>query len=175
MHRRSVIASIGAIVGTSVGAAAYTSASVDRSASFTVAADSTSALIGLTAGTTNQITSDNTDTLTISVADLNTDGTFTFGDGNSLDTSHAFSIINNDSTDRSITVGYGTAGTQFDIYEIGSTDWSDATLVGTVDSATDQTLAATAGQEFRVVVKVDTTGIGSGSGALDGTLTFNAN
>lgn len=164
---------MGAILGTSVGAAAYSSAEVTRSATFTVATDSSSALIGLTAGTSDDIT-DNGDKLDVAIADLNTDGKFTFGDSTSLDTAHAFSITNNDGSSRSITVSYDTAGVTFELFEQG-TDWTDATSLGTVDSSTDVTLSASAGQEIRAVMTVDTTGVASGATDLDGTLTFTAN
>lgn len=175
MQRRTVIASIGAILGTSVGAAAYTNASVTRSTSFTVATDASSALIGLNAGTANGVT-DNGDKLDVSITDLNTDGSFTFGDSSSLDTAHAFSIINNDSNTRSITVSYDTAGVTFELFELGSNgDWTGANSLGVVDSTTDVTLSATASQEFRAVMTVDTTGVASGATDLNGNLSFTAN
>lgn len=173
MQRRTVIASIGAILGTSVGAAAYTSASVSRDATFTVAADDAGAYIGLTAGTTDGVTN-NGDVLEVAPADLNTDGTFTFGDGANVDTAYAFSITNNDTIERSFTVGYGTAGVTFELFEEG-TDFTDATSLGTVDDTTDVSWTAAAGQEIRVVMTVDTTGVASGATDLDGTLTFTAN
>lgn len=174
MQRRTVIASIGAILGTSVGTAAYTSANVTRQASFTVSADSGTALIGLSAGTSPGIT-DNGDSLDISIADLNTDGSFTFGDGTSLDTAHAFSILNNDSVERTLTLGYDTPKVTFELFEEGTNGWGDATSLGTVDDATTVTWTAAAGKEVRAVMTVDTTGVGSGATALDGTLTFTAN
>lgn len=179
MRRRSVIASIGAIVGTSIGAAAYTSASTSRQATFSVASDSGTALIGLIAGTSSQIT-DNGDKLDVSIQNLNTDASFTFGDSAALGTDYAFSIKNNDSVSRSITIGYNTAGVTFKVYKAGGTtsppsDWTTPTLQGTVDSATDVTISAAASEEFRVVMTVDTTGVASGATTLDGTLTFNAN
>jgi hypothetical protein len=173
MNRRTVIATVGAIVGTSIGAAAYTSANVTRDATFTVTADSNSALVGLTAGTTNGVTN-NGDKLQIALSDLNTDGSFTFGDGTAVDSSYAFSIVNNDTVQHTIDVSYDTAGVTFDIYTQG-TDWTDATSVGTVDSATSVSLTAGAAEEFRVIITVDTTGVASGSTALNGTLTFNSN
>lgn len=175
MRRRTLITTVGAILGTSVGAAAYTSASTSRNATFSVAADSGTALIGLAAGASPQITN-NGDKLDVSLQNLNTDSTFTFGDTASLDTAYAFSITNNDTVSHDITVGYNTAGVTFNIYEQGATDWTDAVSVGVVDSATDVTLtAAAAGKEFRVVMTVDTTGIGSTSTALDGVLSFASN
>jgi hypothetical protein len=164
---------MGAILGTSVGAAAYTNAEVTRSATFTVASDSSSALIGLTAGTSSDIT-DNGDKLDVSIADLNTDGKFTFGDTANVDTAYAFSITNNDGNSRSITAAYDTAGVTFELFEQG-TDWTDATSLGIVDSSTNVTWSAAAGQEVRAVMTVDTTGVASGATDLDGTLTFTAN
>ncbi|MFC7116330.1 hypothetical protein ACFQH2_18830 [Natronoarchaeum sp. GCM10025703] len=174
MQRRAVIGSIGAILGTSVGTAAYTSASVTRDASFTVATDASTALIGLNAGTTDGIT-ETGDLLKITPADLNTDGSFTFGDSTSLDTAHAFSITNNDGSERSFTLGYGTAGVTFDLFEEGTNGWTDAVSLGTVDDTTDVTWTAAAAQEVRVVMTVDTTGVALGATDLDGTLTFTAN
>lgn len=172
MQRRTVIASIGAILGTSVGAAAYTSANVTRDATFTVAADG-AALIGLSAGTTSGVT-DSGDTLQIAPGDLNTDSTFTFGDGTDIANTYAFSITNNDSVERNLTIGYDTAGVTFEIFTQG-TDWTDATSIGTVDAATDVTWTAAAGAAVRVVMTVDTSGVASGATTLDGALTFQAN
>lgn len=173
MQRRTVIASIGAIVGTSVGAAAYTSATVTRDATFTIATDATSALIGLNAGSTTGI-SESGDALQITPGDLNTDGTFTFGDTTALDTAYAFSITNNDSVERSITIGYNTAGVTFEIFTQG-TDWTDTTSIGIVDDTTDVSWTAAAGATVRVVMTVDTSNVAAGATDLDGTLTFTAN
>ncbi|MHC3439830.1 hypothetical protein ACYJ1Y_17505 [Natrialbaceae archaeon A-gly3] len=175
MQRRSVIATVGAVLGTSVGAAAYTSATVNRDASFTVATDATDALIGLNEGTTDGV-DESGDSLEISIENLNTDGSFTFGDGSNVDTSYAFTITNNDSESRTIDVDYDTAQVDFEIYEEGETDWTDATAVGTVNESNEPvSLSASTGQEFRVVLTVDTDGIGSSDASLDGTLTFTAN
>ncbi|NHX37769.1 MULTISPECIES: hypothetical protein [Halolamina] len=173
MQRRTVIASVGAILGTSVGTAAYTSATVTRDATFAVATDASSALIGLNAGTTAGVT-ESGDALSIAVQDLNTDGTFVYGDGANIDTSHAFSIINNDGSERSFTLGYDTAGVTFELFQQG-TDWTDATSLGTVDSTTDVTWTAAAAEEIRAVMTIDTTGVASGATDLDGTLTVSAN
>lgn len=164
---------MGAILGTSVGAAAYTSANVTRNTTFSISADGT-ALVGLTAGTPSDITN-NGDLLEIAPTNLNTDSTFTYGDAVSLDTAHAFSITNNDGGERTLTISYDTAGVTFEIFSSG-TDWTDAntTSQGTVDSTTDVTYAAAAGEELRAVMTVDTTGVASGATDLDGTLTFSA-
>lgn len=171
-----VIASVGAILGTSVGAAAYTSATATRDATFTVATDASTALIGLNAGTTDGVT-ETGDALSVAVADLNTDGTFVYGDGTAVDTSYAFSITNNDGAERTFTLGYDTVGVTFELFEQGTTDFTDATSLGTVDDVTDVTWTAAAAEEIRVVMTIDTTGVASGSGAaaLDGILTVSAN
>jgi hypothetical protein len=165
---------MGAILGTSVGAAAYTSANVTRSTSFSISADG-SAFIGLSAGTTSGI-SNNGDKLEIAPSNLNTDGTFTYGDSTDLANSYAFSITNNDSVERSFTISYDTANVTFEIFTQG-TDWTDVTSQGTVDSSSDvtYTAAADAADELRVVMTVDTTDVASGATDLDGTLTFTAN
>lgn len=168
-----MVASIGAILGTSIGAAAYTSANVTRDASFTITTDASTAYIGLNAGTTDDI-SETGDALTITPGDLNTDSTFTYGDVNAPDTAYAFSITNNDANQRTITLGYSTAGVTFEIFQQG-TDFTDATSVGVVDSATDVTWTAAAGEAVRVVMTIDTSGVASGATDLDGTLTFTAN
>jgi hypothetical protein len=173
MQRRTVIASIGAILGTSVGAAAYSSANVTRDATFTVSTDASSALIGLNAGSTSGVT-ESGDALSIAVQDLNTNGTFTYGDGANIGSSYAFSITNNDGSQRSFTLGYGTAGVTFELFQQG-TDWTDATSLGVVDSTTDVTWTAAAAEEIRAVMTVDTSGVASGATDLDGTLTISAN
>lgn len=173
MQRRTVIASVGAILGTSVGAAAYTSATVNRDATFTVATDASTALIGLSAGSTSGVDGSG-DALTVSVADLNTDGTFVYGDGANIGSSYAFSITNNDGGQRSFTLGYSTAGVTFELFQQG-TDWTDATSLGVVDSTTDVTWTAAAAESIRVVMTIDTTGVASGATTLDGTLNISAN
>lgn len=184
MRRRTVIASVGALLGTSVGAAAYTSATVSRDATFTVAAD-TNALVGLAAGSAPGVTETTSGELAISIADLNTESTFTFGNSTDLTTDFAFSITNNDTIAHDIAVAYGTTGVTFQIYKPGtnstdgSDDWTAATIEATVDASdgtTDQDLSAMAsGAEYRVVMTVDTTGVASGATTLDGTLTFTSN
>jgi hypothetical protein len=164
---------MGAILGTSVGAAAYTNATVTRDATFTVSTDASSALIGLNAGSTTGVT-ESGDTLSVSVQDLNTNGTFTYGDGTNIGSSYAFSITNNDGGQRSFTLGYSTAGVTFELFQQG-TDWTDATSLGVVDSATDVTWTAAAAEEIRAVMTVDTSGVASGATDLDGTLNVSAN
>lgn len=173
MQRRTVIASIGAILGTSVGAAAYTSATVTRDATFTIATDSGTALIGLNAGSFDEIT-DTGDTLNVAIQNLNTGGTFTFGDDTSIETVYAFSITNNDGGERTISLGYDTAGVTFDVWQQG-TDWTDATSVGVADDQTSVQWTAAASEAVHVIMTVDTTGVASGATDLDGTLTFTAN
>lgn len=189
MRRRTLITTAGAILGTSVGAAAYSQATVTRGTSFTVATDS-SAQIGLAAGS-SAITTTADDALDISLADLNTDSSFVYGNpanpspasGDTLDVSSdfAFSITNNNADARDITISYTGSGVTFDIYSEDPTNgWTGATYVGTVDpsSSTSVTLSGVANlASHRVVMNVDTSNTafdGNTGTAVSGTLKFDS-
>ncbi|MFC6954340.1 hypothetical protein [Halorubellus litoreus] len=107
MHRREFLLSATGIVGAStVGSIAYTSATVERDVTSSVAADA-SAIIGLVDGgvgavsKTNGKLQINTDA---SSSGLNVDSTFWYGDDSSPTSTYAFKISNNSDSSETITL-----------------------------------------------------------------------
>lgn len=189
MQRRAVIGSIGAILGTSVGTAAYTSATVNRDATFRVGTDA-NGLIGLGVSGQSEHITKSSENLTIDVPKMNSNGTFVYGNDASppdLSTEYAFSFTNNDSASRDITVSFAytdasaldSSEVTFEIYEDavtdGSTAWSTTNSIDSVKNGNDAALTGVAsGKEHRVVLTIDTSGLDS-TNDLSGTLSFNAN
>jgi hypothetical protein len=110
MERREFLLSAGGIVGaTAIGSVAYTSATVKRSVTADIAADS-QAIIGLNAGTHAAIYEKGNGRLVIDtsgVADstgVNSRGTFRYGSTAHPVSTYAFSITNNDSNPHGLTV-----------------------------------------------------------------------
>lgn len=181
MQRRTLIASVGAIMGTGIGATAYTSATVNREATISVATDST-AQIELTAGGFDQIT-ENTTTgvLDINFPSLNSNSTFVFGDSGGPQASHAFTLTHNEA-DRDVALDYAftnadpdgtTVNVQFEVFTddgagtVASQAVADEDTTGTITSAVS-------GQTYYVVLTIDTTGVDVSTNDLSGTLTISA-
>lgn len=105
MNRRQFILSTTGVVGAStVGAVAFTSASVTRDVSIGVEADNT-AIIGLEPSVGTEL---NGDVLKINGTGtgLNPKGTFTFGDSSNPTSTYAFSITNNSGETRTLTFSF---------------------------------------------------------------------
>lgn len=175
MKRRTLIASIGAVAGTTLGAAAYTSTTVSRSATISIASDD-SALITLAPGSFEQISQNTDGDLGINFTSLNGNSTFTFGDTNDAVTTHAFSLTNADTASHDLSLAYNFDGTgdpdantknlEFEIYD------DTGAAVSIVDEDTDQSLAGVAtGTTYYVILHIDTTGLGTSSD-LSGELTI---
>lgn len=182
MRRRTLIATVGAVMGTGIGATAYTSATVTRDATIGVKADDT-ALIKLTPSPSfSQITKNaTTGTLSINFTSLNAESEFVFGDANSPNTTNAFSIT--PSEGRSVTLSYTlNSGTdpaatnpnvQFEVFSWDS-GTSTATSQAVASEETDGTFTATANTEYYVVLTIDTTNVDISTADLAGTLTITA-
>ena len=165
-------------MGTGLGAAAYTSATVNRSATIGVETDQLG-LIQLTPSSDfSQITEDaTTGALSINFSKLNVNSKFTFGDAAAPNTTHAFSLVQNDSN-RDVTFEYvldadpdaTTPNVTFDIYSWDSTN-STAVSEGTATESSGATVATTAGTSYYVVLTFDTTGMAQAD-SLSGTLTI---
>jgi hypothetical protein len=170
MNRRSILATIGGIGAVSTGAVAFTSASVSRNVNVGVSADST-AIIGLTAGSTNAATEQSNGELVIDTSngsnDLNVEATFTYGDTSDPMNSYLFSLTNNDTTSRDFTLSYtgGSGVVSFEVFD------STGTSEGVVDGSTDLgPLTISSGGTRYFVMTVDTTGISSSATNLGGSL-----
>jgi len=160
------------LVGTvSVGASAFTAATVERSANVDVVADN-NGLLALTDGNSGNLVSQDgsTEQLGIDLESGTADGanpnaTFELGNPAAPTTSNAFTIENQDAEQHQINVKYTGADTngednlKFEIYD------STNTSVGTVtEEGTTASFTAPAADTFYTVVTVDT---GGGSAATD--------
>jgi hypothetical protein len=172
---------VGLLVASSfVGAAAFTSATVERDVSVDVATDD-NAIVKLSGGTADATTVTN-DKLQIkpegsqsspSFNGLNQDATFTYGDkstASAAETSNAFTITNNDDIAHSF--GFSTTGPlEYTIaYDSDGTGTPDTKM--TFDSSdSEKSVDLQSGETAYVVVTVDT---GTGTGTESGTLTISA-
>ena len=160
------------LVGTvSIGASAFTAATVERSASVDVVADN-EGLLALTDGNSGDLVFQDGSTEQLGIdfasgdaAGANPNATFELGDPADPTVSNAFTIENQDAEQHQINVAY-TGATQnseenlnFEIYD------STGTSVGTVtEEGTTASFTAPAAETFYTVVTVDT---GGGSAATD--------
>lgn len=170
------------VVSATLGASAYTTGSVSRTSSITVASDD-GGLIGLSDGTSGDLVYMNAGQLAIDftrggATGANEDATFTLGDTNDAVNASAFNITNQDATAHDLTVSYtgagasgdGTNNIEFQIYD------NTGTLAKTVsEESTSATLTGVAsGATYYVVIVVDTTNLDSSTDDLSGTLTVSA-
>ena len=160
------------LVGTvSIGASAFTAATVERSANVDVVADN-NGLLALTDGDSGNLVSQDGSTEQLGIdlesgtaAGANPNATFELGNPAAPTTSNAFTIENQDAEQHQINVEYTGADTNsednllFEIYD------STGTSVGTVtEEGTTASFTAPATDTFYTVVTVDT---GGGSAATD--------
>ncbi len=164
---------------TVVGSGAFTAASVDRSATTDVVTDD-GGLVGLTDGNSGPLVFQNADgQLEIDVTNgtaqgLTSGATFELGDPENPGETQAFTIRNNDAEEHDMTVAYtldsddstDSENVKFRIFD------SNAQEVATVtEEGSGETITATAGQSFNVVVIYDTTDSQT-SDDLSGTLSI---
>ncbi|ERH01105.1 MAG: hypothetical protein J07HN6_02737 [Halonotius sp. J07HN6] len=160
------------LVGTvSIGASAFTAATVERSANVDVVADN-EGLLALTDGNSGNLVSQDGSTEQLGIdlesgtaAGANPNATFELGNPTGPTTSNAFTIKNQDNEQHQINVEYTGATTngednlKFEIYD------STGASVGTVtEEGTAASFKAPADKTFYTVVTVDT---GGGSAATD--------
>jgi hypothetical protein len=160
------------LVGTvSVGASAFTAATVERTASVDVVADNQGLLALIDGNSGNLVSQDgSTEQLGIDLeggtaGGANPNATFELGNPAAPSTSNAFKIENKDAEQHQINVEYTGATTngednlKFEIYD------STGTSVGTVtEEGTTASFTAPATETFYTVVTVDT---GGGSATTD--------
>jgi len=187
MNRRTVIASVGALMGTSIATAAYSSATIERNANINVVTDDAGLIALADDGSSSFITKNSSGALTIDLTDasdnggVNAESTYTFGNTGDAANDYAFTITNNDQSSRSISLGYvldgsdpdtNTDSLQFKIYDSSGaaveTD-TNGNITSTVVEGGSYSLSAAAGTTYYVVLQVDTTGLTS-SADLSGTL-----
>lgn len=163
MHRREYILASGAVLGaSSIGAVAFTSASLDRAITIDVAADN-NAVIGLNPQVSGiQLTND---VLEINPSNgLNPEATFTYGDGSNPDSTPAFTVTNNDTDPHDYT--FSITGTlTIDLYD--STEAS----IGSVSNGNPVTTNLASGDYINAVFSVDTSGLDS-TNTINETLTI---
>lgn len=183
MYQKTSIAAllVGLLVASSfVGAAAFTSASVDRSASIDVATDS-SGILGLGAGDSAMVTQNGTGALEIDAAigsatGINTAAVVEVGDGASPTSTYAFNVTNNAGSPKDIEFSYTMSGQDqsnaddvtFEIY--GSGGNLDSSFA---EGGSTTVTGVSSGTTYYVVITIDTTGYSAGDD-LSGTLSITA-
>lgn len=183
MEKSTTVLAFLVVAAGAVGAASFTSATVDRQATIDVAADN-NGVVGLSpTGDVSEVTTSG-DKLSIALnpggTGLNPGGSFEYGDPADSSAAAAFNITNNADTTQDLTLSYTVTGTdsspadnvQFKLYDAAT----DPTLVtGTATENNDYTITGLGPGESRtVVIVVDTTGQTS-TDDLSGTLTISAN
>jgi len=182
MYQKTSVAAllVGLLVASSfVGAAAFTNASVDRSASIDVVNDE-DGIIGLAPGSTSVVTM-NSGELTIDAAvgdakGINTEATMEIGDSANPSTTYAFNVTNNAGKQKSFEMGYAVSGTDSDAsddvtFTVYKSDGSQVTTIS--EESGTKSFTIDSGATYYVVVSLDTTGNPTGDD-LSGTLTITA-
>jgi len=163
MQRRMFVGGLGALAAGSIGAVAYSSATVARDVTIEVDADD-AAIIALNPNSTAaQIDGDEL-VVSLSGNGLNVNGQFTFGDPSTLDSSprdYLFSITNNAGGSRDFELTDDASELDFSVYDAAGTEQTGTFGVGD-------------GETVYVVLDVDTSGL-SGGDTLAGQLTVTAN
>lgn len=185
VQKTSLVAMVvGLLVASSfVGAAAFTSASIDRSANIDVQNDA-NGIIGLAANTNVGGIETSNEQLSLNLdqgVGLNPAGTFTYGDGSTSPVTEAFAVTNNDATDHSITLSYSATNdgdttvdnVVFKVYDDSGSLVEEVSEAGDVDGDGDTSFNLPSGTTYNVVVVVDTTGQTS-TNDLSGTLSIDA-
>lgn len=176
MHRREFLLSATGIVGaTTVGSIAYTSASVTRNVTANVSSDD-SGVVELTPGSSVDAAQLSGNQLVIDITEaLNQDGTFEYGDYSTPSNTPVFTITNSDETSRSFDVAVsnnsGAVSLKVENPSGGTTEVTDGS------PATGISLDGTnsGAQSIDVALKVDTTGVSTGTDAIDADITISAN
>ena len=168
-------------VSATLGASAYTTGSVSRSANVNVVSDD-AGLIALADGTSGDIVTQTSggelsiDFAVGTASGVNPNAQYEVGDTTDPTTNAAFTVSNLDSQSHSLTLAYTGAGAtgngadnvQFQVYN------STGSSMGTASEENSLTLSnAASGSTYHVVMVVDTTGLDN-STDLSGTLEVSA-
>lgn len=170
MHRREFLLSATGIVGaTSVGSIAYTNASVDRGVTATVKSDDT-AIIQLAPNTSVDGVGTTGGKLDINVTEgLNKNGTFEYGDYTTPSNTPAFTITNNDTVSRNITVSIDATNGSLSLKLEGPSSNKNEVQSG----GSYEYTSVSAGDSIQAAVKIGTSGTNTTDG-VDATMTFGA-
>lgn len=174
-----MLASASVVGATSVGAVAFTEASVTRDVKVDIVKDDVGP-IQLEAGATDAVTLDGTsglltiDTDTANADGLNGEGSFTYGDTSGASTTHAFSMTNKGGGSRDFTFGLKnftpTGAVEMGIYDSGDVQQGG----GNVTQTTDQTATGVAADStLFVTISFDTNGLTKADN-LNGDFTISA-
>lgn len=170
MHRREYILASGAVLGaSSIGAVAFTSASLDRTFSVNVKADN-NAVIELTGGEGFAVNSDGFLNTNINEG-LNQTATFTYGDESSPTDTYAFLLTNRSANGQDFEFSL-TSGSTGDV-TIKFYDNTDTLQASVSDGETDGSAATLTTDESFYAVVIFNTGNHSVPDTLERTLTIN--
>lgn len=173
MHRREFILVGVTIAGaTAIGAVAFTTATVERELTIDITSDE-QGIIGLTPGDSDAVEIvDGRLTIDMSTGlsdGLNPDGEFNYGDAGNPTTSFAFSVTNNDNSEREFTLSLDNftfdppAELTLPLYE------DDGSLLGELTPDTSQTVTIDSGSPIYVHIEANTEGLDEGD-TMSGTL-----
>lgn len=166
MQRRQFLTSAALLSTGSIGAAAYSTATVSRNVTVALDTDDT-AVIGLVPSNQFDAVSLNKGRLTIdtqtgSSTGLNTNASFVYGDSTSPSTTFAFKLTNNDSVSRDFTfelTGFagafgGNSSLTFTFYDNTGTQAASITASGSTASTTLSSNAS-----LYAIIDIDTSGL----------------
>ncbi|WP_227132850.1 hypothetical protein [Halorubellus salinus] len=173
MHRREFLLSATGIVGaTTVGSIAYTSATVERNVTANVEGDD-DGIIELTPGIP-AASKNNSGNLSLNLnEDLNKEGTFEYGSWSDPTATPLFTITNKDDQTHDISVDLSSTSGSIRV-KLSPPSASDIT-VNDGGSSGDITLDGTnnTAQSIDVALEIDTSGVATGTDAVDATITIN--
>ena len=171
-------------VSATLGASAYTTGNVSRTANIDVVTDD-AGLIALADGTSGDLVTQSGDQLAIDftaggAGGVNTDAHYELGNPSDPTNQTAFNISNLDAEAHSFTVEYtnvntnatgdGTENIQYRVYDSSGTEQAIVSEESTSNSAT---INVASGETLYVVMVIDTTGLDS-SADLSGTFNVSA-
>lgn len=164
MKRRQFLTSAAVLSTGSIGAAAYSTASVSRDVTIALDTDDT-AVIGLTPSSDLSAVSLDQGRLTVdtetgSSTGLNTNASFTYGDSSSPSSTFAFKLTNNDSVNRQFTfelTGFsgvfgGNGSLTFSFYDNSGSETASVDASGSTSSTT-----LSSSSSLYAIIEVDTT------------------
>lgn len=184
MQRKAVLV-IGTVLIASVamGSAAFTSGSVDRTATVSVAGDD-AAVTGLQAGSSDLVYQNGSSQLTIDFSQsgangINGNANYTIGnktgDYENKSSDYAFNITNNDANPHDYTLSYDFTGSPSSGSSVTFTayDSSDSQLGTVASDSSSGTFNLSSGQTAYIVMEVDSSGADS-TNDLSGKMTITA-
>jgi hypothetical protein len=178
---------VGLLVASSfVGAAAFTSATVDRDATISVAADD-NGIIGLSPGSSSMVSLTEgeltIDATTTDSDGINTDASVEVGDPANPSSTYAFALTNNAGSAKDLSLSYtlddsstdtdGSDNLQFAVYDSTGSEVSGSGGYTFAEGGSYEITDASSAETYYVVLTIDT-GQGTNGDDLSGTLTVSA-